>query len=123
MKLSSLVSLGLIFIAAGCASSGSVPTGSEANKPKPDNCTIELYAAEGDVKRPFTRVCIVSASTGSTLLSKKSPEAAVARAKKEACRCGADALVLSDMQREGISWKGWGKSAVKATAIRFTDTQ
>jgi len=111
----------LSLAALGCASSGSVQVSSSAAQPKPENCEIELFVSEQDIKRPLERVCIVSARTGTSVFEDKSPEAAVKHAKAEACKCGADALVLTDMERQGVTWTGWGKSQVKATAIRFTD--
>lgn len=122
MKLRRMHSAALAFCVLGCASSGSIPVGSGVAKPKPENCAIEVYAAEADVKRPFERLCVIDARTGSGLFEDKSPEAALAHAKREACRCGADALILTGMKRQGVTWTAWGKSEVKAFAIRFTNS-
>ncbi|WP_299409458.1 serine protease [Acaryochloris sp. IP29b_bin.148] len=87
---------------------------------KPKKCVIKLYTAETDIKRPFEKLCLLNASTGSTLFSNKSPEEATKRLKQAACKCGADAIIINDVNREGTSAFSWGKSTAKGIGIRYT---
>ena len=119
-KLVLLVGL-ILATSLGCASTGIVRTGSKTFPPKPDGCAIETFAAEDEVKRPFDRVCVIDAKTGSTIYHNKSPEAAMKRMKKAACECGADAIILTGLDRKGVNAWNWGQSGAKGVAIRYTD--
>lgn len=123
MRSALLVSVGWLILTTclGCASTGIVNTGASTAAPKPEGCPIEVFAGEDEVKRPFERVCLIDAKTGSTLYHHRSPEAAMKRLKKAACQCGADAVILTDLERKGVTWAGWGQSGAKAVAVRYTD--
>jgi hypothetical protein len=120
-KLVPLVGL-ILATCLGCASTAIVRTGSDTPPPKPDGCAIDVFAAEADVKRPFERVCLIDVETGSTLYHHKTPEAAMKRMKKAACKCGADAVILTDLTRKGVNAWNWGHSGAKAIGVRYIDT-
>jgi len=114
-KLASALALFL----AGCGSTGVVRLGSSVPAPKPEDCALDIVAAESDVKRPFEKVCMIDAKTGSTLYHHRTPEAAMKRMKKAACECGADAVILTGVEKTGVNLMTWGSSETKGIAIRY----
>lgn len=106
---------------AGCSSTGYVRVGKSTLPAKPEGCQLEVFAAEADVKRPFEKLCLLDAKTGSTLYNDRSPEGAMKRLRKAACICGADAVIITSMERKGVSLASWGSSSAQGVAIRFLD--
>ena len=104
----------------GCKDKECVRLGNTVAPAKPDKCPIELYTTGTDVQRPFEKLCLLNVSTGSTLFSNKSPEEATKRLKKAGCKCGADAVILNDVNREGANPMSWGRSTAKGIGIRYT---
>lgn len=104
----------------GCKDKNCIRLGNTVAPAKSEKCPIELYSAETDVQRPFEKLCILNVSTGKTLFSNKSPEEATKRLKKAGCKCGADAVILNDVNRESANAMSWGRSTAKGIGIRYT---
>ena len=103
-----------------CGSTGVVRVGKVQTPPKPDGCPIAVFEAEEDVGRPFEKVCVIDAKTGSTLYNDRSPKGAMKKVTVAACQCGADAVVLRRVEKKGVSLASWGSSAMTGLAIRYT---
>ncbi len=114
-----IVAVTVACLGLGCSSTGYVRVGTTVATPKPEGAPVEVYSTEADVKRPFEKLCLVDAKTGSTLYNDRSPEGAMKRAKNAARICGADAIILTEMDRKGVSLMSWGSSSAKGVAIRF----
>ena len=106
-----------LFLLAGCATTGTARVAPGA--PKAENCALAVHASEREVGRPFETVCLLDAKTATHLFADKSVEAAVARLRPEACRCGADALLLTRTEQEGVTFWSWGQGRASAAAIRY----
>ncbi|QUY45983.1 trypsin-like peptidase domain-containing protein (plasmid) [Acaryochloris sp. 'Moss Beach'] len=104
----------------GCKDKNCIRLGNTVAPAKSEKCPIELYSAETDVQRPFEKLCILNVSTGKTLFSNKSPEEATKRLKKAGCKCGADAVILNDVNRESANAMSWGRSTAKGIGIRYS---
>lgn len=59
----------LVFITSSCATVG--VTQIKSASPKPQNCTLEIFTEEKEVKKPFEVVCLLDAKTGSDILADK----------------------------------------------------
>ena len=105
-----------------CGSTGVVRVGKAQPPPKPDGCPIAVFESEEDVHRPFEKVCVIDAKTGSTLYNDRSPKGAMKKVTVAACQCGADAVVLRRVEKKGVSLASWGSSAMTVLAIRYTTT-
>lgn len=116
-KLVVLVAASLALVA--CGSTGVLPVGTAAAVPKPEGCQIAVYDDEKDVGRPFEKLCLIDAKTGSTLYNNRSISGAMKKVNKAACACGADAVIVQKMEKKGVSLASWGSSKVTVIAIRF----
>jgi hypothetical protein len=114
-------SSGILLAQSGDCGKGCVRVGSSDVPAKEEGCPVDVYAAEEDVKKSFERLCIIDAKTGSTLFHNRSSEEAMKRLKKSACQCGADAVIITGLDRESLfsGGPGWGRSGVKAIGIRY----
>ena len=110
----------LVLVLVGCGSTGTVRLGSTTARPKGPACPIAILASESDAKGPFEKVCMLDAKTGSTLFHDKSPDGAMKRLTAAACACGADAILLTGVEKTGVNLLTWGSSETKGIAIRYT---
>ena len=107
----------------GCGSVAVMRMTSANAPPKPPDCQLEIFGSEADIKRPFEVLCLIESKTGGTIFDRHSVEAALEQLRPVACKYGADALLLIDMNKEGPMdsfSSGWGRAMVKAKAIRWT---
>jgi len=88
---------------------------------KPKNCKLDMYASESEVKHPFETVCMLDSKTGTALFDDRTIAGATAQARPQACKCGADAIVITGGRAEGTNFwtNGQGFSVMKA--IRYKD--
>lgn len=121
MKRIVLFLLAVVMVAgmAGCANIG-VTKMKEAT-PYDVGCKLDIYTSVNEIKRPYEIVCLINSRTGSTAFHTKTAAAAIEQVKPEACKCGADALLIENIDTEGVSWGGWGKGKAILKAIRYTD--
>jgi hypothetical protein len=83
---------------------------------KPSECTIEVFDQGAELKRPYEKLCALTVK----LRRGATEEKAVRELKKQACGCGADALVLGvGNVKENVFRK---KLTLEATAIRWTNS-
>jgi len=115
-----LILVAASFTLVGCGSTGVLPVGNASALPKPEGCQVAVFDSEEDVGRPFEKLCIIDAKTGSTLYSNRSVSGAMKRVNAAACQCGADAVIVKAMGKRGVSAWDWGSSKVSVVAIRFT---
>lgn len=105
----------LMFVA--CASTG--VTRLRTAPSKPDNCNLDIYTSENEVKREHEVLCMIDATSGRTLGDDRTVRGALANARPEACRCGADAMVVMSSSTTTASAAGWGEGTVVVRAIRY----
>ncbi|HPA51504.1 MAG TPA: hypothetical protein PLP50_07870 [Thermoanaerobaculia bacterium] len=119
MKLTLAVVIASLAL-VGCGSTGVLPVGNASALPKPEGCQVAVFDSEEDVGRPFEKLCIIDAKTGSTLYNDRSVSGAMKRVNAAACQCGADAVIVKAMGKQGVSAWDWGSSKVSVVAIRYT---
>lgn len=86
------------------------------------NCVLDVFTSEQEIKRPFEVLCLIDSQTGGTIFHDRTAAAAVEHARPHACRCGADAILISGIGTEGPGMgSGWGHGTAVVKAIRFTD--
>jgi hypothetical protein len=114
----------IVLFMAGCGSTGVVRMTTVDMLPKPEDCKLDVYDSEADVKREFVVLCRIDVETGRTLFHRHSIEAAMDRLRPKACECGADAVILLDVKKQGALSSfsaGYGYSNLKVKAIRYTE--
>jgi hypothetical protein len=112
-----LVSLALLL--AGCA--GTSVSSIKPSTPKPSDCHIEVFLHSSAVQRPNEVVCHLESRTGASLFHDHSISKAIQVAKPDACRCGADAIVLESKKEAKLSLTSTYRGRATLNAIRFTD--
>lgn len=105
----------LMFVA--CASTG--VTRLRAAPPKPNNCNLDIYTSQNEVKREHEVLCMIDATSGRTLGDDRTVRGALANARPEACRCGADAMVVMSSSTTTANAAGWGEGTVVVRGIRY----
>ena len=115
IKLS--IQLSLLGVLASCAS---VDVAKMKTVPaKAENCILDIYSEASAIKKPYEVACILGSSTGTTLFADKSVQHAIDIAKPEACKCGADAILVDSVSKTGMSLMGYGQGAASIKAIVY----
>ena len=106
-----LVSVALVSVS--CGHVGVTRLGSSsASPPKAPGCKLDVYVNESDVKRTFEPVCLIDATRGTG----NSLEGAIDWTRDDACRCGADAVVVLN----GSAGGAFHRAEAQVKAIRYT---
>lgn len=103
-----------------CGSTGVLKVGNAKAEPRADGCDIAVFESEEDVGRPFEKLCLIDAKTGSTLYNNRSVSGAMKKVNAAACQCGADAVIVRAVEKKGVSLTSWGSSKASVLAIRYT---
>lgn len=112
----------LALMTVGCASTGVVHVGENDHAPKESSCALDVYASRADVERPFESVCLISTESGSTLFNDRSSSGRMSVVKKQACACGADAIIIRDMSRTANQFgRGYSQARVSIEAVAYED--
>ncbi|MBI4667696.1 MAG: hypothetical protein HY747_00690 [Elusimicrobia bacterium] len=106
----------------GCATADTVRLRSNLVT-KPPDCGLDVFADAAKVQRPYEDLCLIDARPGSTRFSDQSVNGAVNNAKKAACSCGADAIIISGYEAGTYNLSTAVQARVHVKAIRFTDTK
>ena len=61
---------------------------------KPANCAPQLFESEAAVGRPFEAVCLVDTEVKATLRTPVDTNALAENARRSACDCGGDAMII-----------------------------
>ena len=113
-----LILSSLIFFVSACASVGVTQT--KQTVAKPEDCPLDIYTSDSEIKRKFEVVCLLDSKTGSTLFANKTVAGAIENARPHACECGGDGMVVGDTRVEGVSMAGWGEGTAMIKVIRYT---
>ncbi len=119
MNIKILAATGAALLLAGCTTVGVTPVNSTAAKPA--NCQLDVYASETEINRPFQTACLIDSRTGTTLFHRRDAAAAIDHARKEACGCGADAILVQSADTQGVTMATWGQGKAIVRAIRYMD--
>ena len=105
-----IVGSALLAVLFGCGGGGgtSVARVSDVKVPsKSSSCQLTIYQKEADLTQPFEKLCVITSEPVKTV------DASYDELRKAGCKCGADALVITDTRAEGK------KAIVTAAAVRF----
>ena len=108
-----IVGSALLAVLFGCGGGGgtSVARVSDVKVPsKSSSCQLTIYQSEADVKQSFEKLCVITSEPSKTV------DATYDDLRRAGCKCGADALLITDTRAEGK------KAVVTAAAIRFVKT-
>jgi hypothetical protein len=110
----------VLFCSLACTKVGVTHLGNAGSyAPKPENCALDVFSSSDEIKQKYVEVCLIDSRTGSTLFHDKSAAAAVDHARADACKCGADALLIQSTDTKGVSMSGWGEGKAIVKAIRY----
>ena len=104
----------VIILFFSCAKTSSVVVNSVP--PKAPGCEIEVML-NFPYDMDYKELCLISAQSGQSIFSDYSQEARIAQLKEEACKCGANALVLKSGQNGSYNWGQGGFNRAEAQAI------
>jgi hypothetical protein len=63
---------------------------------------LNVFANASEVGRPFKRVCLISGESGAAATM----DEAMTAIRTNACKCGAQAVLLNDVQSQGNRFSG-----------------
>lgn len=112
----------LVFLAmalTGCATVGVTRLGQA--EPRNKKCSLDVFTNESEVKRQYQNVCLIDSKTGSTLGDNRTMAGAIDIIRPEACKCGADAIVLMGGRSEGMNFWSNGQGFATVKAIKYND--
>ena len=112
-----LLALLLVFLPA-CTTVGVTTVG----KPELDHgeyCHLDVFTSEAEVGRPFRVVCLIDSRTGTTAFHDRTAAAAIRHAKPEACKCGANAIIIAGVATDGVTAWTWGEGKAIIKAIKY----
>lgn len=108
--------IGLILLAVlGCATTNVTRMGEVEYPPREIGCKIDVLY-EAPKKKKFERVCLISRITSASVFDRKTLEAMLPDLSEEACQCGADAILLTQVE-EGTVWGSHATASGRATAF------
>ena len=89
---------------------------------RPGNCQLPVFTDVIKVNGTFEVVCEIESRTGAALYVKRTPEAAIERAKSAACRCGADAILVTKSGKTNLKFFSWRRGTATLQAIKINRT-
>lgn len=91
-------------ILSGCAGAEITQLSDRQLPSRPDDCNIQVFAT--DPKQEFEEIAIVTAKGGQTIFEGSDMDTMLPLMKTEACRVGADGLILKNAAGGGMNWVG-----------------
>ncbi|WP_159468600.1 hypothetical protein [Dyadobacter sp. 3J3] len=107
----------LLFILSSCASVKVEKL--SKNSPKSQNCDLEVFNNESEVKRKFEVICSLDSKTGNSIWNKRTAEAAIENAKNKACECGADAIIVTSSGRTKLKFYSYRRGVATMKGVRY----
>lgn len=86
---------------------------------KPHDCHLDIYTVDDTINKEFEIVCEIESKTGSTLFSNKSYMHALELGKPIACFCGADAIIVKEVEKVDMNLFTWGEGRAVLIAIKY----
>lgn len=105
---------------SGCTTVGVTPLKNDLSA-KPENCDLQIYSSEREIERPFEVICLIDARTGTSVFHDTTGAGAVNSAKRHACRCGADGILVMSSGGEGDGFWIPKTGVANIKALRFKE--
>jgi hypothetical protein len=87
--------------------------------PKQKGCELAVFYNESDVKKKYEIVCLLNSRTGNSIWNKRTGDAAVNLSKKQACKCGADAVIVTSSGQTKLKFYSYKRGIASVKAIRY----
>ena len=87
--------------------------------PKSRDCHLDVYTVAEEIGKPYEEICVLESKTGTNLFSKKTYKQAIELAKPQACECGADAIIVFSVDKQGVNLMKWGQGKAVVKGIRY----
>lgn len=107
----------LIFVLSSCASVKVEKLITDS--PKPQNCSLDVFNKESEVKRKFEVVCLLDSKTGNSIWNRRTAKAAIDNAKNKACECGADAIVVTSSGRTKLKFYSYRRGVASMKGVKY----
>jgi hypothetical protein len=107
---------------SGCTTVGVTPLKNDL-RPKSENCELQVFSSEKEIESPFEVVCLIDARTGTSVFHDTTGAGAVSSAKSQACKCGADAILIMSSGGEGDGFWVPKTGVANIKAIRFKENK
>lgn len=107
--LAGSATLAALFACGGGSTPNMVYVGNVKATPKDKNCSMRIIDKESEIGRPYEKLCIINPPPAKTVDDSRQ------ELRLAGCLCGADAVVIADVQAKEM------KAAVTGWAIRFVD--
>jgi hypothetical protein len=89
--------LALVSFGAGCAGAKFTRTSNETYPSRDDNCDIQVYMTPPN--QVYKELCLIEAKTSAGMFAAKDLGAMLPDIKTQACRCGADSVIIGNATR------------------------
>ncbi len=110
----------LTLFLSGCAYTQTTPMKADIDA-KDDDCELDTFVEGESIPHPFDIACLIETKSGTSGFENKSTAHQIRRGEVQACRCGADALVVYGGGIEGNGWNSGYRGAAYMKAIRYKD--
>jgi hypothetical protein len=102
----------------GCAAANVTKISENAYPPKPEDCEMKVLT-QPPTDQKYEELGIVSGVTGQAWWQGKDLDSMLPGMKAEACKLGADALVLKNVEAGGVAWIQSTQGKASAVAIKY----
>jgi hypothetical protein len=86
---------------------------------KSENCKLDVFNTENDIKRKYKIICLLDSKTGNSIWNKRTGEAAIELAKKEACKCGSDAIIITSSGQTKLKFYSYKRGISSLKAVKY----
>ncbi|MDY0144354.1 MAG: hypothetical protein RBR97_20930 [Bacteroidales bacterium] len=117
-NLRNILYFSLLGIFTSCASVD--VTVSKFQPPKENDCNLDVFFNENEIKKEFEVIALIDSRTGTTAFHKKTVAEAIRIAKPKACEAGADAILIVQSDTEGISYASYGMGKAIIKCLKYT---
>lgn len=107
--LAGSAALAVLFACGGGSTPNMVYVGNVKATPKDKNCSMRIIEKESEIGKAYEKLCIINPEPAKTVDDSRQ------ELRLAGCLCGADAVVIADVQAKDR------KAAVTGWAIRFVD--
>jgi hypothetical protein len=77
--------------------------------PRDPSCTLDIFTSEAKVTKKYSEIALISHTTGQGAFSDTDARDITQQLRKEACKVGADGLILRNLQQGSYGNPGKGE--------------
>ena len=105
------------FVITGCAAVGVTTLKSYSQKPA--DSSLDIFSSIEEIHKPYEIICLIDSKTGNSLFNDKTVAGAINLAKPKALECGADAILVENMQTVSGNGFNYGHASAIIKAIKY----